>query len=59
MSDNTVRIDLELPSTEALALAQFVKRVTWTGCEPAPWMKLSAMKSARRSTKCSESTGRR
>jgi hypothetical protein len=30
MSDNTVRIDLELPSAEALALAQFVKRVTWT-----------------------------
>ena len=30
ISDNTVRIDLELPSAEAMALAQFVKRVTWT-----------------------------
>jgi hypothetical protein len=30
LSDTTVRIDLELPSAEALALAQFVKRVTWT-----------------------------
>ncbi len=30
MSDKTVRIDLELASAEAMALAQFVKRVTWT-----------------------------
>jgi hypothetical protein len=26
MSDNTVRIDLELPSAEALALAQYLDR---------------------------------
>ena len=30
MSDKTVCIDLELPSAEAMALTQFVKRVTWT-----------------------------
>jgi hypothetical protein len=30
MPDKTVRIDIELPPAEALALAQFVKRVTWT-----------------------------
>ena len=30
MPDKTVRIDVELPPAEALALAQFVKRVTWT-----------------------------
>jgi hypothetical protein len=30
MPDKTIRIDVELPPTEALALAQFVKRVTWT-----------------------------
>lgn len=30
ISDKTVRIDLEPPSAEAMALAQFVKRVTWT-----------------------------
>jgi hypothetical protein len=26
---NSVRIDLQLPNKEALALAQFAKRVTW------------------------------
>ena len=26
---NSARIDLQLPNNEALALAQFVKRVTW------------------------------
>jgi hypothetical protein len=30
MPDKTIRIDVELPPAEALALAQFVKRVTWT-----------------------------
>jgi hypothetical protein len=29
MPDKSVRIDLELPAGEAMALAQFVKRVTW------------------------------
>lgn len=30
MPDEIVRIGVELPPAEALALAQFVKRVTWT-----------------------------
>jgi len=30
MPDKTVPIDVELPPAQALALAQFVKRVTWT-----------------------------
>jgi hypothetical protein len=30
MPENAVRIDVELPPAEALALAQFVKRVTWS-----------------------------
>jgi hypothetical protein len=29
LTDKTVRVDVELPPAEALALAQFVKRVTW------------------------------
>jgi hypothetical protein len=30
MADKIIRIDVELPDAEALALAQFVKRVTWS-----------------------------
>jgi|BogFormECP03_OM3_1039632.scaffolds.fasta_scaffold90702_1 hypothetical protein len=29
MNDPSVHVDLDLPSSAALALAQFVKRVTW------------------------------
>ena len=28
--DNAVHIDVDLPPAEAMALAQFMKRVTWT-----------------------------
>jgi hypothetical protein len=30
MPEKSVRINVELPAAEALALAQFVKRVTWS-----------------------------
>jgi hypothetical protein len=50
----TRRIDLELPSAEALALAQFVKRVTWAEMRACAVDELSVTKSAQRSTKYSE-----
>jgi hypothetical protein len=30
MSEPTIHVDLDLPPSAALALSQFVKRVTWT-----------------------------